>query len=250
MSYILDALKKSEQQRGHGNIPDVQTVHSSGLNYRSEKKALWPYILVAAVLLNFAAIVYFIYDRSYLSGTPGADDTFRGMQRVPVNADQKPVETPLPQAGPADTPASVKSITAVTSSATKPIEATPLKPETEPDTGRRQAPVAKADVTDQQATVSSTTASVAAPVKDRVSDQVIPYYDLPESIRSQLPAIIISAHVYSSNPRQRSIVINNDFMEEGEYLIDDLILHEITRDGAILNYHGTLFSYGAVSSWQ
>jgi len=45
-------------------------------------------------------------------------------------------------------------------------------------------------------------------------------------------------------------VINNDFMEEGEYLIDDLILHEITREGAVLNYRGTLFHYGAVSSWQ
>jgi len=45
-------------------------------------------------------------------------------------------------------------------------------------------------------------------------------------------------------------VINNDFMEEGEYLIDDLILHEITREGAVLNYRGILFHYGAVSSWQ
>jgi len=63
MSYILDALKKSEQERGHGNIPDVQTVHTSSLNYRSEKKAYWPYILIAAVLLNLLAIVYFIVDK-------------------------------------------------------------------------------------------------------------------------------------------------------------------------------------------
>ena len=37
MSYILDALKKSEQERGHGSIPGVQTVHSSSINYHHEK---------------------------------------------------------------------------------------------------------------------------------------------------------------------------------------------------------------------
>jgi len=39
-------------------------------------------------------------------------------------------------------------------------------------------------------------------------------------------------------------------MEEGEYILDDLILHEITRDGAVFNYQGILFNYGVVSGWQ
>ncbi|MBT8135059.1 MAG: hypothetical protein KJO03_11160, partial [Gammaproteobacteria bacterium] len=64
MSYILDALKKSEQERGHGNVPDVQTVHSSSLNYRDDKKAVWPYILIVAVLLNLLAIGYFIINQA------------------------------------------------------------------------------------------------------------------------------------------------------------------------------------------
>ena len=42
MSYILDALKKSEQQRGHGAAPNVQTLHSSGLSYNSSRSQLWP----------------------------------------------------------------------------------------------------------------------------------------------------------------------------------------------------------------
>ena len=67
MSYILDALKKSEQQRAHGAIPNVQTVHTSSLNYRDEKKAYWPYILIIAVILNLTAIVYFIIDKGNIS---------------------------------------------------------------------------------------------------------------------------------------------------------------------------------------
>lgn len=80
--------------------------------------------------------------------------------------------------------------------------------------------------------------------------KIIDFYDLPASIKQTLPAFIISAHVYSTNPMQRSIVINNNFLEEGEYVLDGLILYEITPDGAIFNYQGTLFSYGVVSSWQ
>jgi len=80
--------------------------------------------------------------------------------------------------------------------------------------------------------------------------EIIDFYELPEAIKQELPSIVISAHVYSSNPLQRSIVINNNFMEEGEYVLDGLILYEITPDGAIFNYQGTLFNYGVVSGWQ
>ena len=49
---------------------------------------------------------------------------------------------------------------------------------------------------------------------------------------------------------QRSIVINNNFLEEGEYVLDGLTLHEITPDGAIFDYKDIRFSYGVVSGWQ
>ena len=61
MSYILDALKKSEQERGQGNIPNVQTVHSASVNYGNKKNTYWPYILTTAVLLNLLVISYFIF---------------------------------------------------------------------------------------------------------------------------------------------------------------------------------------------
>lgn len=63
MSYILDALKKSEHERGRGNAPGVQTVHSASINYHNEKKSYWPYILITAVILNLIALIYFIVDK-------------------------------------------------------------------------------------------------------------------------------------------------------------------------------------------
>ncbi len=64
MSYILDALKKSEQERGHGSAPSVQTLHSSSLNYHSNKLQLWPYLLLAAIVINLAALMYFMIAKS------------------------------------------------------------------------------------------------------------------------------------------------------------------------------------------
>ena len=245
MSYILDALKKSEQERGHGNIPDVQTVHSSSLNYRSDKKASWPYILSVAVLLNLAAIAYFIFDKN--NPVESVQPTQKNISQVPAADDKddtvskRPSAIPVPLASESTVEHADSSIPAKTDSAAEqspeePIQQASAKPE----------PVAKEIPPPSQ---------IATPPKPlQVSsgntDDILDFHELPEQIKQQLPSITISAHVYSSNPLQRSIVINNNFMEEGEYVLDGLTLHEITRDGAVFNYQGTLFNYGVVSGWQ
>lgn len=221
MSYILDALKKSEQERGHGNIPDVQTVHSSGLNYRSEKKIVWPYILIAAVILNLIAITYFILNK---------ENTVVNQEIVPAEITQGSIiKQHIPDAIPEPI-----TITTKEQAADKPASV----PVTTPQAATR-APVIAAEKTQPQAEIQTETETV-----------IVGFYELPESIKQQLPIIDISAHVYSSNPLQRSIVINNNFLEEGEYILDGLILYEITPDGAIFSFQGTVFSYGVVSGWQ
>ncbi len=234
MSYILDALKKSEQQRGHGSIPNVQTVHSSSLSYRDEKKAYWPTLLIAAVILNFIAIVYFIVDKNssteikqistheqFVSVEEYVRNKSQGTDATSQNADMQQEKTHTPSA---------------VTTTKKPVSANSAELLT-------IEPGAKT-VTKTSAHSSLNTPPVQAQ-KDMMS-----YYDLPPDIQQQLPAIIVTAHVYSSNPLQRSMIINNHFMEEDEYLIDNLILHEITRDGAIFDYEEIFFYYNMVSGWQ
>lgn len=214
MSYILDALKKSEQERGNGSIPGVQTVHSSSLNYNN-KKTYWPYILIAAVLLNLIAIIYFVLDKE--------NNT---IVEAVATKDQSTAEI-------ISTPAKTIVQTQEENKQTTQITATE-KP-----------------TTLNTVEISSKKQTVPATSRDITSKQtIVEYHDLPEHIKQQLPKIIISAHVYSTNPAQRSIVINNNFMEESEYVIDDLVLYEITRDGAIFSYHETLFHRGIVNTWQ
>lgn len=218
MSYILDALKKSEQERGNSSIPSVQTIHSSSLNY-ADKKTVWPYVLIAALLLNLAAILYYVAVKDnddILATTDESKDKVQQISTAETTANPiieksvgaRPVKTNIGE--------HEKAFTAETGHMTTPRQKTVPEP--------------KAQQTNNKT--------------------IVEFYDLPESIKQQLPAIVISAHVYSTNPAHRSIVINNNFLEEGEYILDDLVLYEITRDGAIFSYHETLFHHGVVSSWQ
>ena len=218
MSYILDALKKSEQQRGNGKIPDVQTVHSSSLNYRDDKKAYWPYFLIAAILLNLIAIIYFMYDKETTTVVVAIEDK-EATPKIMSNKEN----------------IISNSSTATSSNENNPA---PLTPEQ------------NIVVPNNTSTKLKTTRSPAKAPRDDVQSDTVEFYDLPESLLRQIPSITVSAHIYSSNPLQRSIVINNKFLEEGDYVLDDLTLHEITKDGAIFNFNDTRFHYGIVSGWQ
>ncbi|VAW55619.1 hypothetical protein MNBD_GAMMA05-2184 [hydrothermal vent metagenome] len=227
MSYILDALKKSEQQRGNGKIPDVQTVHSSSLNYHSEKKTYWPYFLIAAILLNLIAIVYFILNKE-----PKSDINVENAVKI---AEEK------------NTQDNISTFKVVPNSETNIPERTSKKSST------NNIQLTSAPVQEKPVSTKIKEQEISPPIKaaeNDSSENILEYYDLSKSQRLQIPTITVSAHIYSSNPLQRSIVINNNFLEEGDYVLDDLILQEITMDGAIFEFNGTRFHYGVVSGWQ
>jgi general secretion pathway protein B len=206
MSYILDALKKSEQERGSGSVPGVQTVHSSSLSYRQEKSPVWPWFIAALISMNLIAIAYFVL----------------------ANNKQVDIATAQPEA----------SSIPVTSEA--PIIKTPqITPALEP----------VAATSPMQTQTYETEAIVQTETIEPIFETV-DFYDLPLNVRQYVPAMEFSAHVYSSNPQQRSIVINGRFMEEGSFVNNELLLSEITSDGAVFDFQGHRFSTSVLASWN
>jgi general secretion pathway protein B len=254
MSYILDALKKSEQERGHGNVPGVQTIHSSSINYRKDSKPVWPYILIIAIIVNIAVIVYFNVKEhaipTAVSTGPATKTSTSPDEAQSLAAPVVSASTAQPSAEAVKQPKAAVDQIRMADTGTpanqgmKQQPATPFKKTTPAEASAAPGEIQTSKPAE---TEHSNTGNILA---SESSAEVIDYNDLSPDIKSQLPAIIISAHVYSSNPQQRSIVINNNFMEEGEYLIDNIRLKEITREGAILEYQGILFRYGSVSSWR
>ena len=223
MSYILDALKKSEQERGHGSAPSVQTLHATGSHYHASKTHLWPYILLAAIVVNLAALLYFMLADS------DADPSAQTRHMSPVTAQIEP-----------ETPPVTVALEDVDPPKPEPAEDIVYRPVLMPASTR-----AIAKETEKPAEF------VSAPVQVSTPKAVVPQRDeLPADIQQHIPIMEFSAHVYSSNPLHRSIVINGRFMEEGDMFASDLLLSEITPKGAIFAYQGQLFHQNVVSAWN
>ena len=200
MSYILDALKKSEQDRGNSTIPNVQTIHSSALNYHQEKRPLWPWILIAVLISNVFILIYFLKPETSIKEV--------ALDPIPSSIEDNQAPTP----------------TAITA----PVI---LEPST------------------QLVSIPDNNIITTKPTEPATAKAIVDIDELPANIRQQVPDMVFSAHVYSSEPMQRSLVINNQFKEEGSTVGQDLILLEITRSGAIFDFRDYRFSASVLSGW-
>jgi general secretion pathway protein B len=214
MSYILDALKKSEQDRGNGSIPNIQTIHSSALNYHQQKQPLWPWVLIAVLVTNVFILIYFlkpVTNTEIVTADHNAKTNSNEDYQSSRTTENHPVPAPAVIAAPVVT-----------------------EPSLEP-----------AISTLHDSAVATEVAVTTTPLKP-----VVDIDELPANIRQHVPDMVFSAHVYSSDAVQRSLVINGRFMEEGDAVSYDLILAEITRHGAIFNFRDYRFSISVLSGWS
>lgn len=73
--------------------------------------------------------------------------------------------------------------------------------------------------------------------------------ELPDDVRNNLPAMTFSFHVYSANAQQRTIIINNRRMREGDEVSAGVQLQQITEDGVILLHAGHRIHISVLSGW-
>jgi general secretion pathway protein B len=62
--------------------------------------------------------------------------------------------------------------------------------------------------------------------------------ELPEDIRRDLPKLVVSGSVYSSNPAQRMLVLNGLVVQEGGTPHNDVVLEQIRPKSAVLLFKG------------
>lgn len=67
------------------------------------------------------------------------------------------------------------------------------------------------------------------------------FKDLPVRVKSMLPDLSFAGHTWASDPQQRLIMVNNRIVREGDYLENNLILREITWHGVVLETSGETF---------
>jgi general secretion pathway protein B len=212
MSYILDALKKAEQERKQGDIPDLDSSVAVKTQYASKSSV--PLLLIVVMLI----VVAFAWFKPWQS---------------PITAKQPDQLTQLSQ-----------PVVAIQQAETKQPE--PIQKVVKPIESIRDTPPVEIVETVEPSPNESEIleAVVAEPAA------ITNIMDLPSYIRNGLPSIQISGHIYDETPASRMVVINGQVEREGRYVSDRLILEEITQDGIVLNFDGTLFSMTTFDSWS
>ncbi|XHS78723.1 general secretion pathway protein GspB [Burkholderiaceae bacterium UC74_6] len=222
MSYILEALKRAEAERGRGAVPTLQSQSAAAPAEAAQKRPATRYVLVAAaglVLLVLGALAA----RWWLQ--PAA----------PVSA-----ATPAPAPAPAPVPAPAPMQPAQV----KPVESQFLPPPPPPQTTQRiETRAAPAPVVAAPAPVVAAPKPAPVPAAAPAASTPAPALaDLPDSFRRELPPLKIGGSMYSDTASARMLILNGIVYHEGDVLSPGLQLESIGTRRATLSYKGQRFS--------
>ncbi|TCV87345.1 general secretion pathway protein GspB [Sulfurirhabdus autotrophica] len=243
MSYILDAIKKSDQQRQRGTTPTLQTQQATLETPR--QPALFIYGLLAVVLITTGIVI-------------GIQRPWQSDPVLPEN--KNTVEKPLESSQQAKTPAPQPHISSSNSrsensrSAQKPVKTlAPALPSTQSTITQEPTAIAKAVTLEKpplktvaqqkEETVVPAMGQSAKPVVNSIPQEqkIMTIAELPPAIQQEIPKMAISVHVYSSKPKDRLVGINERLLREGDDLLTGLRLEQITQEDMVFGYKGFHF---------
>ncbi|MDP3589192.1 MAG: general secretion pathway protein GspB [Methylobacter sp.] len=244
MSFILNALRKSEQER---QALQPETVTDRILlpqpQQRHSKTTKILAFLVIANVLVIGYIVWFVRNGS----TPTPVVTTPAISK-PLSVPETKLE---PKTHPERPPQKAESETASIAELIEgekrepaPLPAKPVitkKPEA--DTIKQPAIVNKPalPIPTIPATAAVVKAQPAAP--DAVPEQKdIPYLnDLSFEFRQTVPKLNINVFVYSQQPEERFVMIDMVKYKQGQQMKDAMLLKEIHPDGLVIDYKNQIF---------
>jgi len=228
MSYILDALKKSDQERKRGDVPNLQTVH---IPMSVEQHTPWMlYGFIAFLLLALSFVIGMVISdkeqpqsdqQAALSAMSGTDTLTRHTDKNGLQGIVEPM---------AQIPETAQK------SAQIPADAAVVAPEVVQH--ERKVVQLKAQTSESAAKVSRDLGE-------------IPYlHELADYQQQSIPEMRFAGHVYSSSASNRSVIINNDAMSEGDIIVQGLSVEEITTNGVVFLYKDQLFKMDILQDWS
>jgi general secretion pathway protein B len=233
MSFILDALKKSESDRQRQSGPALFEVKvappRTGL-------PLWAIAIAALLVVNLAIVMWMLW-RHPATRTP---DSSAGAATVPQVG--QPVPAPAaqgPQAAGATTPAPAPPSVSLPAPAAQPPAAAP-SPALVPNPGATNG---ASDNPDDYAPAAEPEASplLGNRVRRATADGVPLYQNAAASPGTRIPQLRLDLHVFALRPQDRFVMINMHKLREGDSLPEGVRVDSITPEGAVLSYSGSRF---------
>jgi general secretion pathway protein B len=256
MSFILDALKKSEVERQRQSVPGLM---DTGPAPKRARFPLWAIALTALLGVNLAVLI-FVLARGGWAGSSGRP---RDARVAAVAASSAPGAAPI-SGTPAPWATTAPSAPAAPPAATaQPADANPPEHHFSPMDAPAPvyAPEIPADAVQSGAATGAVPAhaSRASPPEssgaggrardplltsgdDKSDQEVLPTIsELDLTGANALPDMHLDVHVYATRPAERFVYINMRKYREGATLAEGPLLERIRRDGVVLDYHGLRF---------
>lgn len=217
MSFILDALRKSENKRHNQHRDSARAVYETQ-EPKPLKSRRWVVALVLVLLINLILVLWMT--------------SFR--QKIPV---ESPV-TNLPTPPTVDSPSAPIAV----SSESKAVEPAPAAAPEQPDltievaTESESRPI-EPEVETQPAPpeIISTTSQTESTDEPIVVSKLYSISELPSALRSRVTALQMPLHAFNANnPTAGMVQIDGRLLRAGDRIANDLKVEEITADGVIL----------------
>ncbi len=217
MSFILDALKKSETERQQQGPSDFANVPSTT---ESAGAPRWLWVLGLLLAVNLAVLLgVLLSDDAAEPGEPPA----QASRAEPAAAEEAPFSARIREAR-------QRESAARTSAARNPEPAVRTSAETASE------PAASAVVEAPPAPVPQ-----ARPEPEFTLAALPTAGELQANGMLQMADLHLDIHVYSEQPEERFVFINMVKHREKSRLAEGPVVHEITPEGVILDYSGTRF---------
>jgi len=235
MSFILDALRKSDAERQRTVAPGLADVRYAP---RRSRRNVWLPVLVVVLAANavFLAFQWLREEPAPATPPPAATDANPPANLAPVTpaADIRPLAREAEFGEPMLEPDMEDDF------------AVPPGPVTGPDAGPVPAPVVVEAAEPAPAPPAAVTA--APPQPPPRPSRIVPGDDLPTaeqlmgSGELNTPMLNLDLHVYSEAPAGRFVIINSRKYKEGGQLSEGPVVESITAEGVILSSRGRRFT--------
>ncbi len=221
MSYILDALKKSDQERNQGGVPNLQTVH---IPVSVESQTPWVLYGFISILLLVLAFVIGLVVSKYDSATEVQANEEVTTADVVVKADSREADIQIIKAH-KDEYQNLSTINVGKQHVEMPAE------------------------TRRNVSVPAQKHMASAVAHPDISE--IPYlHELQDYQQQSVPEMTFAGHMYSTDPASRTVIINNVAMSEGDTVIQGINVVEITQSGVVFSLHDEYFRMDILQDWS
>lgn len=220
MSFILDAVKKSEAERRFSQADPIQSWHYQP-NKPASNSNVWVILLLIINTLLVVAVILWAVRPAWLA-----------QLGMPQMLEQSAQVAAAPELEPAPTPATLPAEIALSQS-TEPQISQPVPASTaQPVAQEMQQITPAASITEEADEVITPSVASNAPnaggaSEQRLAGNIPDLESLPESLMIHIPAIAFSSHLYSSEPGARQVVVNGQKLREGDFVNQDLQLLQI-----------------------